>query len=285
MERNLVSECRYTQDVHSLHLHYHNSFEMLYIEKGQIEFLVTDRRYTVGDKTLIFISNFEEHSIRILSESYSRFYTILEPSVLSQLIGEPRLMSVFKNRPPNFDHCFDVSAFSGTVEHLFHAILQESRADAPYRMELLSAYLRILLVEVFRHYPERFQRPAKHINPIVYKVQTYIEHNYAENISIQRLADEHYLSVHYLSHNFKELTGYSPQQYILMNRLACAKELLINTDSPVGDIAFKSGFNDVNNFIRIFKKNTGITPSKYRAMVLGASEKGRSVISGPASQE
>ena len=266
MERTLISECRYNQDVHSMKLHYHNAFEIIYVEKGEIEFLVGEHLYHAADKTLIFISNFEDHSIRILSPEYRRYYLLIEPQALDRLSFDPRLMSIFKSRPADFNHCVDVSDFFPLVEDLFSAILRECRTGGLYSTELLSSYMQILLVEVFRRFPEHFVRPARRINPLMYTIQSYIDQNYTQDISVQQLADEHYLSVHYLSHNFKELTGYSPQQYILLNRMAHAKELLIHTDDPVGYVAFKSGFKDVNNFIRIFKKNTDVIPSKYRTM-------------------
>ena len=261
LERTFVSECRYNQDVHSMKLHYHNAFEIIYIEKGEIEFLVGEHLYHAADQTLIFISNFEDHSIRILSQEYRRYYILIEPQSLDRLSFDPRLMSIFKSRPADFNHCVDVSAFSPLVEKLFGAIFQECQTGGPYSAELLSSYMQILLVEVFRRFPENFVRPARRINPLMYTIQSYIDQNYTQDISVRQLADEHYLSVHYLSHNFKELTGYSPQQYILLNRLAHAKELLIHTDDPVGHVAFKSGFKDVNNFIRILRRTRGSHPT------------------------
>ena len=104
---------------------------------------------------------------------------------------------------------------------IMHAI-----PGGPYSAELLSSYMQILLVEVFRRFPENFVRPARRINPLMYTIQSYIDQNYTQDISVRQLADEHYLSVHYLSHNFKELTGYPVHQYITQKRLLAAAELL-----------------------------------------------------------
>lgn len=50
----------------------------------------------------------------------------------------------------------------------------------------------------------------------------------------------------------------------MRTRLSCAKELLTHTNQSVGEVAFHSGFSDVNNFIRTFRRETGMTPLRYR---------------------
>ena len=58
--------------------------------------------------------------------------------------------------------------------------------------------------------------------------------------------------------------GYSPKQYLLLNRLSYAQELLENSDLPVSQIAFQCGFGDANNFIRAFRESFGLSPSQFR---------------------
>ena len=50
----------------------------------------------------------------------------------------------------------------------------------------------------------------------------------------------------------------------MLHRISRAKELLTETDLPVAEAAYRSGFSDVNNFIRTFKRDTGLTPLRYR---------------------
>lgn len=63
---------------------------------------------------------------------------------------------------------------------------------------------------------------------------------------------------------FKEITGQSPQQYIINVRIDRAKELLTFTEHSVAQIAEATGFEDQNYFARVFKKKVGMTPSDYR---------------------
>ena len=50
----------------------------------------------------------------------------------------------------------------------------------------------------------------------------------------------------------------------MRTRLACAKDLLVHTALPISEVAFRAGFSDVNNFIRTFRRETGMTPLRYR---------------------
>jgi len=121
-----------------------------------------------------------------------------------------------------------------------------------------------LLITLFRLESNRFPIPSKNIKPEIFEVQKYIEKHFKENILISELADKFYINKYYLSHSFKELTGYSPKQYLLLNRLSYAKELLFNSALDISQISIQTGFYDSNSFIRAFKNEFGITPNAYR---------------------
>ncbi|MCM1115361.1 MAG: helix-turn-helix transcriptional regulator [Clostridium sp.] len=88
--------------------------------------------------------------------------------------------------------------------------------------------------------------------------------NYNKNISITEMANAAHMSVSYFSKRFKEATGFSPYDYLLTVRLDKAKEMLQQTDASVESIAYKAGFNSASNFVYFFKKETGISPLKFR---------------------
>lgn len=121
--------------------------------------------------------------------------------------------------------------------------------------------LLILLQRVRPSFHENVSKPGKNA---VLAVQTYIETHYAEQLSISNLAARVYVTPCYLAHCFKETTGYSPKQYLVQIRLASAKDLLVHTDLNVSEVAYRSGFSDVNNFIRTFRRETELTPLRYR---------------------
>ena len=65
---------------------------------------------------------------------------------------------------------------------------------------------------------------------------------------------------------FKQQTGISPYEYVLISRLNKAKELLRQTDMNISQIAAAVGFNSDSNFIHFFSQNTGISPKSFRKL-------------------
>ncbi|MDE6723617.1 MAG: helix-turn-helix transcriptional regulator, partial [Eubacterium sp.] len=96
------------------------------------------------------------------------------------------------------------------------------------------------------------------------KSKDFILSNYDKNITVEEIADKALMSISFFSKVFKETTGFSPYDYLLSVRLDKAKELLQKTDDSIQNIAFKTGFNSTSNFIYFFKKQTGISPLKFR---------------------
>lgn len=95
-------------------------------------------------------------------------------------------------------------------------------------------------------------------------IQDFIIKNFRNDIRLNILADMAGMSPSSFSRFFKLRTGRSISDYIISIRLAEACRELMSTAMPIADICFKSGFNNVSNFNRIFKKNKGITPKEFR---------------------
>lgn len=93
----------------------------------------------------------------------------------------------------------------------------------------------------------------------------YIEQNYAENISVARLAEMSNYSVRQFIRLFKKAFGCIPTEYIANLRMQKARELLRGKNASITDIALYCGYGDSNYFSRIFRKYNGMTPSEYRA--------------------
>lgn len=100
-------------------------------------------------------------------------------------------------------------------------------------------------------------------NKIVQITKEYLELHYAEEISLEDIAEQVNISPQYFSKLIKKNTGFNFIDWLSMLRVKKAKELLTNSNYTVKEVCFMVGYKDPNYFSRIFKKRIGITPSEY----------------------
>ena len=105
------------------------------------------------------------------------------------------------------------------------------------------------------------------------KCLEYINENYAQDISLDKVAEEFYFNSSYFSSLFKNKTGINFSQYLLHVRLRKGKELLESTDYKVYEIAEMVGYKDSKYFNRVFKKEFGVTPDEYRRLQFAIQKK------------
>lgn len=92
----------------------------------------------------------------------------------------------------------------------------------------------------------------------------YIRQNLTQDIDFKKLANKHLLSYNRFRTIFKNEIGVSLQQYLIHERLENAKRLIINTNLPLKEIAFKTGFNSFFYFSKVFKNKMGYSPGQIR---------------------
>lgn len=261
----LIQSICYSDLADSLPVHRHSCYQVLFVLKGEIELAVEDRKYLVTGHQLAVINNLETHHIRVLSEEYQRYILYLSPQAADQTIQDQKLLSIFFSRRPSFCHVVDVAGVFDELLPLFERLDLEAHSQGDYHQELCGIFLKILLITLYRHVPSAFPVIETGVSSTIWDLKAYIESNFQQELSLESLAAQFHLSVYYLSHVFKKITGYTVKQYILLCRLSCAKDYLCLSDRSVIDIAVETGFSDHSNFSRYFKRETGCSPSAYRA--------------------
>lgn len=107
------------------------------------------------------------------------------------------------------------------------------------------------------------------------RIKRFLERNRDRKVTLADAAQEVCLSQKYLSRIFKERTGMSFNEYRLKLKIDQAKDLLENTDVPVGELAYQLGYKNLESFARIFKKMVGPTPMTYRLNHLSKDHHGK----------
>ena len=131
-------------------------------------------------------------------------------------------------------------------------VLRDS--DKEQACEVTRIFLRKLLDE----------NDQKDVHEILSKSKRYIAEHLSEDLSVAHIAAELYLTPNYFSRLFKRVAGEGCNEYIVRKRIEKAKILLQTTNLKASKIADMVGYRDTNYFSLAFKKNTGVSPTKYR---------------------
>lgn len=122
--------------------------------------------------------------------------------------------------------------------------------------EIVADYLKLLY--------KNNQMIKSEIHWLVTLMKRYADERYCYNISLKEFSVNHQKNEKYLGRLFKKEMGKSFSEYCTELRLRKAEDLLSQSDDKIINIAFESGFNNISYFNRVFQKNYGMSPTKYR---------------------
>lgn len=158
----------------------------------------------------------------------------------------------------------DAGSVSRAMDSIFSLLAEGTEAQADVR---ICRHITEILTELIvgRHQP--MSDGGLH-RADVEGAMEYIRGNYGRKVGIDEIILRTHVSKYYFLRLFKTYTGLGLYEYLNNCRIAEAKKLLKDSDLTVGCIAQSVGFNDVNSFLRYFKKTTGTTPAVFRKYYL-----------------
>lgn len=136
---------------------------------------------------------------------------------------------------------------------------------------LIVSNIELLLNYCSRYYGRQFITRKNVNSTVVSQIEKLLKSYFSTKLlkevglpTVKYLADNVHLSASYLSDLLKKETGMNAQDYIHYHIIEEAKNILINTDNSVGEIAYSLGFEYPQYFSKLFKQKTGRTPIEYR---------------------
>lgn len=102
--------------------------------------------------------------------------------------------------------------------------------------------------------------------PVVRWIMAEVQKNYKEDMNLKTLAYKYYMNASYLGQIFQKEVGCSFAQYLSSKKMEVAKELILNTNMKISDIAREVGYPDTSYFYRKFKQHYGVAPASLREM-------------------
>lgn len=150
---------------------------------------------------------------------------------------------------------------------LINKLISTCMSSSPGKDVLADLAVKELLFRIMQvqnlNYTNGHYIDGQNSNPLAFIIG-YIKENISVSLSIEELSNKAYMSKSTFYRAFKRELGISPIEFIIQERMALAKKLLLSHHVKIGAISAEIGFQDVNYFIRLFKKTEGITPNQYR---------------------
>lgn len=149
--------------------------------------------------------------------------------------------------------------YRGAVEGIY-ADAEKSLSGKNDAAAFTSCFLRLLLY--LRDYSIEYVETS---GDDLTKVIDFINRSYPQNITLDDICRESYISKFYLCRRFKRTLGMTIMEYLLETRIATAKNKLESGGVTISEVSEKCGFSSQSYFCQVFKKATGLTPMQYRA--------------------
>jgi AraC family transcriptional regulator len=234
---------------------------------GNVNYEVTQRgqtrRFIAQPGTICLLPRGSEHEVNWLQET-QHVVLALKPCLLSNALEE----TVHENNIELREH-WDL------IDRHISALLLEMRADledgspaGPLYGDSLANSLALYLLKRYsnvtmRLAPYRGGLSRSKLN----RVLEYVNANLGDKLELGVLARVAGVNLYHFARAFKQSTGKSPYQYVLLRRIEKAKEFLAHSGLSVIETSARTGFVDQGHFSKVFRRLVGVAPSKYRNSV------------------
>jgi AraC-like DNA-binding protein len=162
---------------------------------------------------------------------------------------------------------YNNSDLAATINKLVKECMSTSiTKDALADLNLQELLVRIIQIQTINSIENTDLRVAVN-TPISYVID-YIKKNLNNDINLKKLSSISSMSNTSLYRFFKRELGMSPLEFILKEKLKCAKRLLLSPSIQINEVGYLSGFENANYFSRLFKKYEGLTPKQYQLLCL-----------------
>lgn len=249
-------------------LHAHDYYEIYVHLDGGRFYCIDDQIYELRPNQLIIIPPLHMHGLvcdRDLVD-YERCYLYLSPEMVQKCdLERINLSSILDSSLKKHKTVSNLSKSEADIcKYNMQKIAYMSPSErGNVYFDMYTSIFQILKIVCEKLESHEVISSQKTSENTIIKVLHYINEHYTQDITIESISNEFHISKSSLSHKFKEYVNKSIYEYILYKRIILAKELMYR-DNSLTEIAYKCGFADYSNFLRVFTKNTGLSPKQYR---------------------
>jgi AraC-like DNA-binding protein len=237
-----------------------SAIEMIWLTRGHFQIMFEMETFEVSAGMILFLAPGQAFHVRSAID--------LEGLVIRFPVG---LMSTELNSPyPSLAYCisriFEIDRLTATsIMHVIQCMRQELTDSHSQKTEVLSGYIKIILIYLFRQ-RSTIHRPSFKADMTVLARRFFdlLERRYQVSKKVKQYADELAVTPNYLNQIIKQETGMSVSANIRKRLLLQAKRLALVEGASMKAVAYKLGFEDTAHFSKFFKMGCGCNFTDYR---------------------
>lgn len=265
--------------------HRHLFVELVFVMSGQGTHLIQDDAFSLRAGDVFMINPSEPHRYELSGGQRVEIVNCLfEPDFIpGSLLQEMRLsdsldffyVQPFLNGEARFHHKLNLQ---GEAAGEAMELLEQIEREMGRRHPGFQAMVRLKMIELFlllsRHYRMRDEQSGSRSagELLVRRVCGYVERHYAQKITLSLLSELFHIGERQLNRHFNKVMSKSVIPYVHEIRVEHAKRLLKETDETIAVVAEKVGYEDAVFFSRLFARETGCSPGKFRESSRAANE-------------
>lgn len=247
-------------------MHAHERCEILYFLSGNGHYMVEGSEYVIEQGGFMLMRPSETHKLQIRPDSpYERIAIHFSPEVVGEIDPQGELLQAFEDRPLGQKNFYQRSSLnSGFIHECFNAMESDSTDDY-FRNLAIKTYLYPILAEIrvafLARKNEIFASTFQNISQELIK---YINYNLtSSDLSLDTLSERFLISKSHLNRVFKQATGSTVWDYILIKRIMAARQML-RQGLAANEASLACGFRDYSAFYRFYKKRFHVSPLEDR---------------------
>lgn len=241
----------------TLEPHCHESHELLYVLHGEGKYIVEGVEYPLRPQSLFLMHPYEYHYVApSLSHTYERIVFHFDASLLPDCLRDHPMLT---QRGINYFHLKSMnSPFRNSYAMLDEvtALSNGGEESTPEAEAFLRSAITQILLLLARETPQKTDVVE---NGTVLQIIDYLNRHLCEDLSLEALAHEFFISKYYLCRIFRAQTGASIYTYFTTKRMALARQMITNGEAAT-TAATALGFRDYSSFYRAYRKQFGEAP-------------------------